>query len=198
MANSITDFRKALNGGGARPNLFEVTFPTNGVFQLTGGSDAQEDLRMLVKAAQLPASNVAAIDVPFRGRIMKVAGDRTFDTWTVTIMNDVDFTLRTSFQNWMQQIAQYQDGSGIQDPNGYKSTARVTQLQRATSNLSSTGGSGLVPAYTYDFFGIFPTNISAIDLSYDSSDTIEEFTVEFQVDYWAPQGVTDSIDTTPV
>jgi hypothetical protein len=78
MANSITDFRKALNGGGARPNLFEVTFPTNGVFQLTGGSDAQEDLRMLVKAAQLPASNVAAIDVPFRGRIMKVAGDRTF------------------------------------------------------------------------------------------------------------------------
>ena len=165
---------------------------------MTGGSDAQEDLRMLVKAAQLPASNVAAIDVPFRGRIMKVAGDRTFDTWTVTIMNDVDFTLRTSFQNWMQQIAQYQDGSGIQDPNGYKSSARVTQLQRATSNLTSTGGSGLVPAYTYDFFGIFPTNISAIDLSYDSSDTIEEFTVEFQVDYWAPQGVSDAIDTTPV
>ena len=105
----------------------------------------------------------------------------------------------------MQNIAQYADGSGAGNPDSYKSTATVTQLRRSRAKSASdlgatdstaTAGTGLVPAYTYDFFGIFPTNISAIDLSYDTADTIEEFTVEFQVDYWAPQGVTDSLDTT--
>ena len=95
--NTIADIRKSLNGGGARPNLFEVDFPENSLFKFTG-SDSQLDSRVLVKAAQLPASNIASIDVPFRGRIMKVAGDRTFDTWTVTVINDVDFNLRTAFQ----------------------------------------------------------------------------------------------------
>ena len=196
--NTIADIRKSLNGGGARPNLFEVTFPENdSVFKFEGGSDAQLDSTVLVKAAQLPASNVASIDVPFRGRIMKVAGDRTFDTWTVTVINDVDFNLRTAFQNWMQGIAQYADASGEADPQAYKSTATVTQLKRKSSNLGQTSDSGLEAAYTYDFFGIFPTNISAIDLSYDTADTIEEFTVEFQVDYWAPKGVNDTIDGAP-
>ena len=88
--NTIADIRKSLNGGGARPNLFEVDIPENNLFKYVG-SDSQLDSRVLVKAAQLPASNVASIDVPFRGRIMKVAGDRTFDTWTVTVINDVDF-----------------------------------------------------------------------------------------------------------
>ena len=203
--NTIADIRKSLNGGGARPNLFEVDIPENSLFKYVG-SDSQLDSRVLVKAAQLPASNVASIDVPFRGRIMKVAGDRTFDTWTVTVINDVDFNLRTAFQNWMQNIAQYADGSGAGNPESYKSTATVTQLRRSrsksagdlgASDTSATAGTGLVPAYTYDFFGIFPTNISAIDLSYDTADTIEEFTVEFQVDYWAPQGVNDTIDGAP-
>ena len=102
--NTIADIRKSLNGGGARPNLFEVDIPENGLFKYVG-SDSQLDSRVLVKAAQLPASNVASIDVPFRGRIMKVAGDRTFDTWTVTVINDVDFNLRTAFQNWMQNLS---------------------------------------------------------------------------------------------
>tara|TARA_B100001175_G_C19433362_1_gene602303 strand:+ start:67 stop:678 length:612 start_codon:yes stop_codon:yes gene_type:complete len=194
--NTIADIRKSLNGGGARPNLFEVDIPENGLFKYVG-SDSQLDSRVLVKAAQLPASNVASIDVPFRGRIMKVAGDRTFDTWTVTVINDVDFNLRTAFQNWMQGIAQYADASGVQDPQAYKSTATVTQLQRKTSNMGQTSDSGLQAAYSYTFFGIFPTNISAIDLSYDTADTIEEFTVEFQVDYWAPKGVKDTINGAP-
>ena len=194
--NTIADIRKSLNGGGARPNLFEVDILENGLFTYSG-SDSQLDSKVLVKAAQLPASNVASIDVPFRGRIMKVAGDRTFDTWTVTVINDTDFNLRTAFQNWMQAIAQYADASGEADPQAYKSTATVTQLKRKSSNLGQTSDSGLEPAYTYDFFGIFPTNISAIDLSYDTADTIEEFTVEFQVDYWAPKGVNDTIDGTP-
>ena len=198
MATSrIADIRATLKGGGARPNLFEVSIPAKtGVFEYTG-NDSQNEAKILVKAAQLPASNIASIDVPFRGRIMKVAGDRTFDTWTVTVINDVDFNLRTAFQNWMQAIAQYADGSGEADPQVYKSTATVTQLKRRSSNLGQTSDSGLEAAYTYDFFGIFPTNISAIDLSYDTADAIEEFTVEFQVDYWAPLGVNDTIDGTP-
>ena len=199
--NTIADIRKSLNGGGARPNLFEVDIPENSLFKYVG-SDSQLDSRVLVKAAQLPASNVASIDVPFRGRIMKVAGDRTFDTWTVTVINDVDFNLRTAFQNWMQAIAQYADGSGEADPQVYKSTATVTQLKRKSSNLGQTSDSGLEEAYSYTFYGIFPTNISAIDLSYDTADTIEEFTVEFQVDYWAPSNgdqpaVNDTINGAP-
>ena len=203
MSHSIAEIKKSLNGGGARPNLFEVTFPENdSVFKFEGGSDAQLDSTVLVKAAQLPASNVASIDVPFRGRIMKVAGDRTFDTWTVTVINDVDFNLRTTFQNWMQKIAQYADGSGEANPTDYKSTAIVKQLGRLASAEGTTAKAGLESVYEYTFFGIFPTNISAIDLSYDTSDTIEEFTVEFQVDYWAPtfnkggSSVTDNVDTT--
>jgi hypothetical protein len=207
MATSrIADIRSSLKGGGARPNLFEVSIPAKtGVFEYTG-NDSQNEAKILVKAAQLPASNIASIDVPFRGRIMKVAGDRTFDTWTVTVINDVDFALRTSFQNWMQKINQYADSSGEGNPSAYKSDATVTQLRRArgaTAGSSdgsavkeNTNGSGLVKAYEYQFFGIFPTNISAIDLSYDTADTIEEFTVEFQVDYWRPEGVADSSDTT--
>ena len=206
MATSrIADIRSSLKGGGARPNLFEVDIPAkNGIFAYTG-NNGQNEAKILVKAAQLPASNIASIDVPFRGRIMKVAGDRTFDTWTVTVINDVDFALRNAFQNWMQKINQYADSSGEGNPDAYKSKATVTQLRRATkspagssdgsSTLRDTNGSGLVKAYTYDFFGIFPTNISAIDLSYDTADTIEEFTVEFQVDYWYPQGVSDSSET---
>ena len=194
--NTIADIRKSLNGGGARPNLFEVDIPENSLFKYVG-SDSQLDSRVLVKAAQLPASNVASIDVPFRGRIMKVAGDRTFDTWTVTVINDVDFNLRTTFQNWMQKIAQYADASGEANPTDYKSTAVVKQLGRLASDTGTTAKAGLERVYEYTFFGIFPTNISAIDLSYDTADTIEEFTVEFQVDYWAPKGVNDTIDGAP-
>ena len=194
--NTIADIRKSLNGGGARPNLFEVDIPENSLFKYVG-SDSQLDSRVLVKAAQLPASNVASIDVPFRGRIMKVAGDRTFDTWTVTVINDVDFDLRTSFQNWMQKIAQYADASGEANPTDYKSTAKVRQLGRLASEMKTTSQAGLESVYEYTFFGIFPTNISAIDLSYDTADTIEEFTVEFQVDYWALKGVNDTIDGAP-
>jgi hypothetical protein len=97
----------------------------------------------------------------------------------------------------MQKIAQYADASGEADPTDYKSTAVVRQLGRLASDTGTTAKSGLESVYEYTFFGIFPTNISAIDLSYDTADTIEEFTVEFQVDYWAPKGVNDTIDGAP-
>jgi hypothetical protein len=192
----ISDFKSKLIGGGARPNLFEVnvTFPAGINLNLQGdgadwNSETQSRFSFLCKAAALPASNVAPIDVPFRGRILKVAGDRTFDTWTVTVINDEDFTIRRAFESWMQNVAQYGDHSGIANPATYMSNARVYQLGRSASvKQDSTPNTATVLAQ-YKFVDIFPTNVSQIDLSYDTSDTIEEFTVEFQVQYYVPEAV---------
>tara|TARA_B100000900_G_scaffold411612_1_gene431656 strand:- start:819 stop:1406 length:588 start_codon:yes stop_codon:yes gene_type:complete len=182
MSHSIEKIKSTLKGGGARPNLFQVNLTS-----FPGGADYDSDeFSILCKAAQLPASNIASIDVPFRGRIFKVAGDRTFDTWTVTVINDNDFKIRTAMEAWMQFVGQYADGSGATDPGAYQRTADVIQFARNASALSKVDTEGLAAAKQYRFYGIFPTNISAIDLSYDTGDTIEEFTVEFQVQYWAP------------
>ena len=190
MAHSLTDFKSRLSGGGARPNLFEVEITPgelpDGVSALDG-----DTFKYMCKAAQLPASNVASIDVPFRGRTFKVAGDRTFDTWTITIINDTDFSIRETMEEWMQFVAQYQDASGGTNPDSYMASAVVKQLGRLKSNTGKGEGNsrneGLDIIAVYRFADIFPTNISAIDVSYDTTDTIEEFTVEFQVNYWYPE-----------
>ena len=184
---TLTEFKTALSGGGARPNLFEVgiTLPQNAATAV-GTLDAK--FIMLCKAANLPASNIANIDVPFRGRIFKVAGDRTYDTWSITVINDTDFVIRAFMENWMQYIGQYKDASGVTVPNDYMANATVSQLTRNASNTAATYGGGITVVKEYKFEDIFPTNISAIDLSFDSSDAIEEFTVEFQVNYWYPSG----------
>ena len=185
MPSSLSTFKSKLVGGGARPNLFEVTM-TN----IPGTGIDSDKMKYMCKAAQLPASNVASIDVPFRGRTLKVAGDRTFDTWTVTIINDTDFALRKAFEDWMQFVAQYQEASGATNPSDYLRDATVKQLGRLPSSVGegegNSKGQGLDDIATYEFKDIFPTNISAIDVSYDTTDTIEEFTVEFQVNYWYP------------
>lgn len=183
MAHSIQDFKSALIGGGARPNLFEVTIPAP-----PSAVNLTENFPILCKAAALPASNIASIDVPFRGRTFKVAGDRTFDTWTITVINDQDFLIRDAMEAWMQSIGQYADGSGFTNPSDYMCDAFVKQFRRGRSAVGkdTSVGTGLEVAATYKFYDIFPTNIAAIDLSYDSTDTIEEFTVEFQVQYWTP------------
>lgn len=194
---TITGFKERLAGGGARPNLFEVEIPSfpNALTNLwkPGSGNEIETFKFLCKAAQLPASNIAAIEVPFRGRTLKVAGDRTFDTWTVTIINDEDFQLRSAFELWMNNISKLDNNSGATSPSEYMTDAYVHQLGRGydKGRFSSTNnGGGALPAIdvnplrTYKFFDIFPTNVSAIDLSYDSSDTIEEYSVEFQVQYW--------------
>ncbi len=194
---TISDFKTKLAGGGARPNLFEVSIPTfpeaaGGNSSWTSGAGGEaEAFNFLCKAAALPASNIAPIDVPFRGRILKVAGDRTFDTWTVTVINDEDFKLRTAFELWMNGISKLDNNTGATNPTSYMTNAVVHQLGRgydkgreSTSNSASLGGSGAQALRTYLFYDVFPTNVSQIDLSYDSSDTIEEYTVEFQVQYW--------------
>ena len=182
MAHSLTDFKTALKGGGARSNLFEVTIPSPPI-----GVDLTTNFPILCKATNLPASNIASIDVPFRGRTFKVSGDRTYDPWSITVINDQDFEIRKAMEAWMQIIGQYQDGSGATAPDTYMKNAIVKQLKRKASKTgNNSSGDGLETAATYKFHDIFPTSISAIDLSYDSSDTIEEFTVEFQVQYWTP------------
>ena len=196
MAHSLSDFKTTLSGGGARPNLFQVTLTMPAIAGYSKPADFDKELKMLCKAANLPASNIASIDVPFRGRTFKVAGDRTFDTWSITVINDTSFNLRTGMEEWMQYIGQYQDASGVTKPSDYMVTATVDQLTRKATTQGSTGLSGLDITKSYKFYDIFPTNISAIDLSYDSSDAIEEFTVEFQVQYWAPSTKTNT-STTP-
>ena len=175
---TISNLKSAMIGGGARPNLFEVELTT-----LPGGIDWDADnFRFMCKSANLPAQNIASIDVPFRGRTFKVAGDRTIDVWSITIINDEDFALRKSFEAWSELIAKLDNNLGATDPSAYMVNARVFQLGRGSvpSSQSNSGDSNAVLA-EYEFVDIFPTSVSQIDLSYDSSDTIEEFTVEFQV-----------------
>ena len=183
---TLTEFKTALSGGGARPNLFEVAITIPTAAQTAIGSQIDAKFTLLCKAANLPASNIASIDVPFRGRTFKVAGDRTYDTWSITVINDTDFVIRTFMENWMQYIGQYKDASGVTNPNDYMASAQVDQLDRNSSTMTQTTQGGVKIAKSYKFEDIFTTNISAIDLSFDSSDAIEEFTVEFQVNYWYP------------
>ena len=167
---TISNFKSKLTGGGARANLFEVV--------LTFPDAAQPDTavldksRFLVKGANLPASNVAQIEVPFRGRVLKIAGDRTFDSWTVTVINDTDFAIRSAFEKWQNTINRLSDNTGLSNPADYQADAYVYQLDRDGSTLRS-----------YRFFDTFPTQVGPIELSYDAQG-VQEFTVELQVQYW--------------
>ena len=175
---TISDFKGALIGGGARPNLFEVELTT----LPAGIAWNSSNFSYMCKAATLPASNIANIDIPFRGRIFKVAGDRTIDPWTVTIINDENFNLRNAFEEWTDLIAKLENNMGATDPEAYMVNAKVYQLGRgSTPNAKSNSGTANSVLKEYEFYNIWPSTVAAIDLSYDSTDTIEEFTVDFQV-----------------
>ena len=182
---TLNDFKNRISGGGARPNLFEceLNFPDAA---LDGGTlnDISDKTRFLVKAASLPGSTINVIDIPFRGRNLKIAGDRTFDPWTITVINDIDFTVRNAFERWMNYMNKHEDNSGELDPGLYQKDMKVYQLGKAgmNTNMSTFGDMQVLKAY--QFYGTFPTSISAIDLSYDQADTIEEFTVDLQVQWW--------------
>ena len=191
---TISQFKSKLIGGGVRPNLFEVqvNFP-DGVdlgIQNDGGGEFDGDrFRFLCKASSLPASNVGNIDIPFRGRTLKVAGDRTVDDWSVTVINDEDFGHRRAFEAWAQNIAQYGDSAGLTDPSSYMGQATVYQLGRtaaSTQGLNSPAQDSNILAQ-YKFVDIWPTTVDAVDLSYDTGDTIQEFGVTFKVQYYYPE-----------
>jgi hypothetical protein len=182
---TLNDFKNRMTGGGARPNLFEceINFPAAAL----GDDNANvlsEKTRFLVKAASLPASTINVIDIPFRGRNLKIAGDRTFDPWTITVINDVDFKIRTAFERWMNYMNKHEDNSGELNPVNYQKTMKVYQLGKAGVDVNMASNNQMNVLKTYEFYGTFPTAISAIDLSYDQADTIEEFTVDLQVQWW--------------
>jgi hypothetical protein len=189
QTKTLSNFKSRLAGGGARNNLFEVTLPSfpgaASDFWGEGENESNTKMSFLCKAAVLPASNVPEIPVAFRGRILKVAGDRTFDPWTVTIINDEDFGLRTSFEAWMNKLSKLNDATGVTNPNSYMTNAYVKQLGRGKERFSeeNTGNESSV-LRTYKFYDIWPTNVSEISLGYDQSDSIEEFTVTFAVQYF--------------
>jgi hypothetical protein len=164
----VDDFKSKLRGGGARPNLFKATinFPgyANGDPELTS---------FLCETAQLPGSTMGIIVVPFRGRQLKMAGDRTFAEWTVTIINDTDFAVRNSIERWMNGMNAHSANTGLVSPIDYEADLRVEQLDRDGSQLKE-----------YIFRGAFPTDLSPIDLNYGSNDEIERFQVTFQYQYF--------------
>ena len=208
MANgfhrTLSNFKSQLSGGGARPNLFEVTL-TNWPSGLSGAGFGTwdnalqgEKFQFMCKAAALPASTLGVVEVPFRGRVFKVTGDKTFDTWTVTIINDEDFMLRTAFEQWVNGMNKTSDGSGATNPGSYMGDAFVKQFgrgyrqgvnsERNSMDGENSGGdtttTGTAKSLrTYFLHDIWPSNVSSIDLSYDTTDTVEEFQVEFQVQY---------------
>ena len=172
---TISQFKTALGGGGVRPNLFEVRMDASNLTQFMGGVPA-ENLAFMCKAAALPAQNVASIDVPFRGRQFKVAGDRTIDNWTITVINDENFAIRNAMERWSQSIIDNATNQGQIAPTNYMSSADVFQYSRQKGDGESVG-----VLKQYRFTDIFPVTVGDIALSYESGDTIEEFDVEFAV-----------------
>ena len=186
---SIEDFKAVLQGGGVHPTKFEVelTFPETVV---SDPNLATNEGTFLIKASNLPASNVGLIDVPFRGRKLKVSGDRTFDDWNITVINDVSFGLRKSFEEWSERIQnhnyalghnQLQDGTGVGGNNGanlgYMGTAMVRQLDRQGQQLK-----------LYQFNGIWPVTIGDIALDFGTNDTVAEYSCTWAVQYWHGAG----------
>ena len=186
---SITNFRDRLVGGGARPNMFEVniTLPD----QVQGLGDISQDMRFLVKAAEIPAANIGNIPVPFRGRVLPVAGDRTFDPWTVTIINDAQFNIRDAMEQWSNLINDLQFDVGDINPADYQTKAEVFQLSRQAQGTGAQsagkGGEIIQTLRTYNFEGIYPNAVSSIPLDYGATDQIEEFQVTFNYLFWTSE-----------
>jgi hypothetical protein len=183
---TLDDFKANVAGDFARPNLFQVdlAFP-----QVLNNDASLVDLgKFTVRAANLPSSQIGVIEVPFRGRVLKIAGDRTFEPWTITIQNDSKFILRTAFEKWASSIQAYNENftaaAGLgdsDDATGYFADMVVHQLARDAKDSEAPK-----ILKSYKFYNVFPSNIAAIDLDFSNNDAIEEFTVELQTQYWTP------------
>ena len=170
---------------GVRPNMYKVdiNFPTVGT-----GVDADKELvSFMCKSATLPASNVGVIEVPFRGRTVKIAGDRTFDNWSATFINDKEMKTRAYFEAWLKDINTHQaNTANVIDPSAYGRSVIVRQLEK---DAKSNG----TELRSYKLWYAFPVSASATDLAYDSNDQIEEFSVEFQYSYWTTGDDSDTV-----
>ena len=169
MAN-INDFKAKLAGGGARANQFKVTMPFPGYAQVGGEI---EDLAFLCTTTSIPAMSIGNVNVPFRGRQIKIAGDRTFATWTTTILNDTNFLIRNAYERWLNGINNMSDNEGLVNPVDYQVDAFVDQLDRNGNVIKS-----------YTFRGMFPTTLDDIALSYGDNNTVESFTATHRYQYF--------------
>ena len=176
MAFDLDSFRNKMQDGGARPSLFEMEI----IFPLAGGGTGTESARFLTKVSEIPGSTIGVITVPYFGRQLKIAGDRTFATLSVTVLNDEAYALRAKFEQWMDKIARHEVSVGATQLDFYQVDLALRQLKR----------SGLTSA-VYKFTGAFPTTLSTISLDW-SSEAIEEYTVEFQYQYWTSSTLTQS------
>ena len=168
---SINNFLSSLTGGGARANQFRVSlnFPTF----VPGGTAAASKGQFLCSAASLPGQTISVAPVMYRGRQIKLAGERTFDNWQVTIINDTDFSIMNAFEGWMQQINDKTENTGLTSPLVYTTNMTVEHLDRNGNSLKS-----------YTFQDAWPVNISPIQLSFGDNDTVETFAVEFAYQYF--------------
>ena len=179
---NIQEFRSRMTGGGARSNLFEVeiTFPDGlGINE----SLVSDKVPFLVKAAEIPASNLGNIPVPYRGRVLPIAGDRTFDPWTVTVINDTDFAIRDAMERWSNSINDIQTAQGTIEPEAYQKSARVFQKSRQGVGP----GDPEIDLRIYKFEGIYPNVVSSIPLDFGATDQIEEFQVTFNYLFYEVQ-----------
>ena len=167
---SITDFKAKLSGGGARPNQFKVTMPFPGYAQVGGEI---ETLAFLCQSTSLPAMTIGTFTVPFRGRSIKIAGDRTIATWSITVLNDTNFKLRNAFERWQNGINSMSDNEGLTNPGDYQVDAFVDQLDRNGATIKS-----------YTLRGAFPNDITSIALGMGTNDSIETFDVTFDYQYF--------------
>ena len=185
MPFKIQEFRgKALNKAGARANLFQVTLlgtPSE------AGLNADE-FRFACKAAAIPAMTVATVDVPYFGRVIKVPGNKTFENWTVTVINDEDFNIRNSMEKWIAAMGTHV-GNEAKLGGTLEGTKPSLYGQATVTQYGKAGESDTNALHKYDFVNVFPVSLGEIALAWDSNDAIEEFTVEFAYDYWTHAGV---------
>jgi len=184
MAFKIQEFRgKALNDAGARANLFDVSMTAPAA---AAELNAVDEFTFACKAAAIPAMTVATIDVPYFGRTIKVPGNKTFDNWTVTIINDEGFHIRNGFEKWIAAMGSHTSneasiGADFAGEGGSLYGSAIVQHYKKTG--------GAIAQAKYSFVNIFPVSIAEITLGWDANDAIEEFTVEFAYDYWLHEGV---------
>lgn len=174
MAN-IDQFRSYLTQGGARASQFEVSL----MFPSFVGNDAAQHAKFMCVTASLPSSTIQSIEVPYRGRFIKIAGERSFQNWQVTILNDGNFVIRRALERWSNAILSHGSTAGLVQPVDYVQNLEVKQLGRADSYAAEEQ----VQRH-YVFHNCYPVNISEIGLDFGDTANIERFQVEFSVDYW--------------
>lgn len=185
MAN-ISDFKAHLATGGSRPNQFRVllNFPQNMIGSL--GMIAGRSVQFLCNAASLPASTIEDIPLAYRGRPVHLAGERTFQPWSMTVFNTAEFNVRNALEAWQHKILEYNSTYGVANPRVYQTQMEVHQLDRNDNILKM-----------YQFFGAYPTNIGAIQLDFQQNNNIEQFDVEFTYDYFEPSDIDGLVSNNP-